>query len=74
MYKRQFLIHKEGSKDDWKSYKSYRGITVTSTLSRLYGRVHFLEAEYNEIEAEEQDGIQSSTRNEQPQKPPCTPQ
>ena len=49
-------IHKKGSKDDC---KNYRGITVTSTLSRLYGRVlkHFLEAEYKEMEAEEQAGF-----------------
>ena len=48
-------IHKKGSKN---TFKNYRGITVTSTLSRLYERVlkHFLEAEYKEMEADEQAG------------------
>lgn len=52
------VIHKKGRKDDC---KNYRGITVTNTFSRLYGRIIkcFLEQEYKEEKAEEQAGFRA---------------
>ncbi|XP_049809026.1 uncharacterized protein LOC126252198 [Schistocerca nitens] len=50
------VIHKKGAKDEC---KNYRGITVTNTFSRLYGRIikYLLEQEYKEKEPEEQAGF-----------------
>ena len=52
------VIHKKGKKDDC---SNYRGITVTSTMSRLYGRIikHFLEENYKHLEIEEQAGFRT---------------
>ncbi|XP_047107262.1 uncharacterized protein LOC124776352 [Schistocerca piceifrons] len=52
------VIHKKGAKDEC---KNYRGITVTNTFSRLYGRIikYLLEQEYEEKEAEEQAGFRA---------------
>ena len=51
-------IHKKGNKLDC---SNYRGISVTSTLSRLYGRIlrDLLEQEYQEQEEEEQSGFRA---------------
>ncbi|XP_072379975.1 uncharacterized protein [Diabrotica undecimpunctata] len=48
-----FSIHKKGNKLD---SSNYRGISVTSTLSRVYGRIlrNLIEIEYREQEEEEQ--------------------
>lgn len=48
-------------KGDPRKCENYRGITVTSTFSRLYGRVlrDLVEAEYATIEAEEQNGFRA---------------
>lgn len=48
--------HKKG---DRQKLENYRGITVTSTFSRLYGRVlrDLIEKEYGDSEAEEQCGF-----------------
>ena len=51
-------IHKKGSKTDC---NNYRGITVTSTLSRLYGRIikERICEEYRPFESEEQNGFRA---------------
>lgn len=48
-------------KGDPRKCENYRGITVTSTFSRLYGRVlrDLVETEYELIEAEEQNGFRA---------------
>lgn len=51
-------IHKKGAKDQC---TNYRGLSVTSTFSRLYGRIirDKLEQEYTHMEEEEQAGFRS---------------
>lgn len=51
-------IHKKGSK---KNPNNYRGISVTSTMSRLYGRIlrDLIEEEYSSLEEEEQSGFRA---------------
>lgn len=51
-------IHKKGNKRDC---NNYRGISVTSTLSRLYGRIirDIIEQEYQEHQEEEQSGFRA---------------
>lgn len=51
-------IHKKGSKKD---PNNYRGISVTSTMSRLYGRIlrDLIETEYSNEEEEEQSGFRA---------------
>lgn len=51
-------IHKKG---DTRIHDNYRGITVTPTFSRLYGRVirDMIEEEYTNHEAEEQCGFRA---------------
>lgn len=57
-----FTIQKKGDKNE---YDNYRGISVTSTFSRLYGRIlkEIIEKEYCDMEMEEQTGfrIEQST-------------
>jgi len=50
------VIHKKGKKVE---YENYRGITVLSIFSRLYGKIikHILEQEFSQIETEEQAGF-----------------
>jgi hypothetical protein len=50
------LIHKKGDK---RKCENYRGILVTSTFSRIYGRIsaNLVEAEYKNMEMEEQLGF-----------------
>jgi len=49
-------IHKKGDK---RKCENYRGISVTSTFSRIYGCIlaKLLELEYNNLEMEEQSGF-----------------
>ena len=49
-------IHKKGDK---RKCENYRGISVTSTFGRIYGRIlaKLLELEYNNVEMEEQSGF-----------------
>ncbi|XP_030757305.1 uncharacterized protein LOC115883134, partial [Sitophilus oryzae] len=49
-------IYKKGSSKD---PNNYRGISVTSTMSRLYGRIlrNLIEEEYSSYEEEEQNGF-----------------
>lgn len=51
-------IHKKG---DPRNCGNYRGITVTSTFSRVYGRVlrELIEEEYSNQDAEEQSGFRA---------------
>ncbi|XP_030759306.1 uncharacterized protein LOC115884770 [Sitophilus oryzae] len=51
-------IHKKGNKQ---VCSNYRGISVTSTLSRLYGRIlrDLIEQEYQQQEEEEQSGFRT---------------
>ena len=51
-------IYKKGSRKD---PNNYRGISVTSTMSRLYGRIlrNLIEEEYSSYEEEEQNGFRS---------------
>lgn len=51
-------IHKKGSKDNC---KNYRGISVTNTLSKIYGKIlkDKIEAEYKDLVAEEQAGFRA---------------
>ena len=51
-------IHKEGDK---RNCENYRGITVTSTFSRIYGRIlaKLVESEYKNMEMEEQSGFRA---------------
>lgn len=51
-------IHKKGSKKD---PNNYRGISVTSTMSRLYGKIlrDLIETEYSSYEEEEQCGFRA---------------
>jgi hypothetical protein len=51
-------IHKEGDK---RKCKNYRGISVTNTFSSIYGCIlkQFVEAEYKNMEMEEQSGFQA---------------
>jgi hypothetical protein len=49
-------IHKKGDK---RKCENYRGITLTSTFSRIYGRIlaKLVESEYKNMEMEEQSGF-----------------
>jgi len=49
-------IYKKGSKKD---FSNYRGISVTSTMSQLYGRIlnSLIEKKYSNFEEEEQRGF-----------------
>jgi hypothetical protein len=49
-------IHKKGDK---RKCENYTGISVTNTFSRIYGRIltKFVEAEYKNMEMEEQSGF-----------------
>ena len=49
-------IHKKGDK---RKCENYRGISVTSTFSRIYGHIlaKLLDLEYNNMEMEEQSGF-----------------
>jgi len=51
-------IHKKGNKENC---DNYRGIAVTSTLSRIYGKLLKIkmEQEYRDLEAEEQAGFRA---------------
>ncbi|XP_030765487.1 uncharacterized protein LOC115889574 [Sitophilus oryzae] len=51
-------IHKKGSKDDC---DNYRGISVLSSVSRVYGKLvkKRIEEEYRDMEAEEQAGFRA---------------
>jgi hypothetical protein len=51
-------IHKKGNK---RKFENYRGISVTNTFSRIYGRIviKFVEAEYRNMEMEEQSGFRA---------------
>lgn len=51
-------IHKKGRKDQC---ENYRGIAVTSTISRIYGKIikNKIENEYKDFEAEEQAGFRA---------------
>jgi len=49
-------IHKKGDK---RKCENYRGISVTSTFSRIYGHIlaKLVESEYKDMEMEEQSGF-----------------
>jgi hypothetical protein len=51
-------IHKKGDK---RKCENYRGISVTSTFSRMYGHIlaKLLESEYKNMEIEEQSGFRA---------------
>jgi hypothetical protein len=51
-------IHKKGDK---RKCDNYRGISVTSTFSRIYGQIlaKLLELEYKNVEMEEQSGFRA---------------
>jgi len=51
-------IHKKGSRNEC---NNYRGIAVTSSISRLYGKIikRRIEMEYSDMEAEEQAGFRA---------------
>jgi len=51
-------IHKKGDK---RKCVNYRGISVTRTFSRIYGRIlaKFVESEYKKVEMEEQSGFRA---------------
>jgi hypothetical protein len=51
-------IHKKGDK---RKCENYTGISVTNTFSRIYGRIFtkFVEAEYKNMEMEEQSGFRA---------------
>lgn len=51
-------IHKKGRRDDC---DNYRGIAVTSLVSRIYEKLirNRIEKEYNDMEAEEQAGFRA---------------
>ena len=53
-------IHKNGDK---RKCESYRGISVTSTFSRIYGctRAKFVESEYKNMEMEEQSRFRAGS-------------
>ena len=52
------VIHKKGNR---KECQNYRGITVTSIFSRMYGRIlkTFVEQEFTTLEIEEQAGFRT---------------
>lgn len=52
------VIHKKGNR---KECQNYRGITVTSIFSRMYGRIlkKFVEQEFTTLEIEEQAGFRT---------------
>ena len=49
-------VHKNGDK---RKCENYRGLSVTSTFSRIYGRIlaKLVELEYKNMEMEEQSGF-----------------
>jgi hypothetical protein len=51
-------IHKKGDK---RKCENFRGIAVTSTFSRIYGRIlaKLVESEYKNMEMEEQSGFRA---------------
>jgi hypothetical protein len=51
-------IHKKGNK---RKCEKYRGISVTSTYGRIYGRIlaKLVESEYRNMEMEEQSGFRA---------------
>jgi len=55
-------IHKKGDK---KNCDNYRGIAVTSSISRIYGKTlkSRIEREYADMEAEEQAGFRARKIN-----------
>jgi len=55
------IITSTHKKEDKRNCLNYRGITVTSTFSRIYGRIlaKLVESEYKNMEMEEQSGFQA---------------
>jgi len=51
-------IHKKGDK---RKFENYKGISVTSTFSRIYGHImaKLVESEYKNMEMEEQSGFRA---------------